>query len=285
MFAIASALLVEPGTAIFVFCNPFTREIAAANIGEHFAKSSIGFRRDHFGTARVVAIFGGVADRIAHKVQPTSIHEIHNQFQLMQALKVSDLRLISSLDQRFKSSFDQRAHSTAENSLLAKQIGFGFLGKSGLDHSGARAANSARVGERQGFSIAARVLMDGQQSRRSATFDKDLAHAMAWRLGGDHDYVSISRRLDRFEMNIETVREKQSLRGRECLSNRFVVQLRLNRIWNQDDEHITPDGSVFGRHDFKPSFAGFIARAARCFKGNADFYSAVAKVKGMRVPL
>ena len=35
----------------------------------------------------VVAAFGGIADRVAHILQPTAIHQVDDQLQLVQALK------------------------------------------------------------------------------------------------------------------------------------------------------------------------------------------------------
>jgi len=55
-------------------------------------------------------------------------------------LEVGDLGLIACLDQRLKTSFDQRRNATAEDCLLAEEVGLSFLGEGRLDYASPRAA-------------------------------------------------------------------------------------------------------------------------------------------------
>ena len=48
-----------------------------------------GFRGDDLRPARVVAVLGGVADRVAHVVEPALIDQVDDQLQLVQALEVA----------------------------------------------------------------------------------------------------------------------------------------------------------------------------------------------------
>ena len=61
------------------------------------------------GAGGVVAVLGGVADRVAHVVQAAAIHQVDDQLQLVQALEVGDLRLVAGLDQRLEAGLDQLA--------------------------------------------------------------------------------------------------------------------------------------------------------------------------------
>src|SRR3712207_8966756 len=55
---------------------------------------------DHLWAGGVVAVLGGIADRVAHVLQPTFVDEIDDQLELVQAFEVGDLRLIPGLDRK-----------------------------------------------------------------------------------------------------------------------------------------------------------------------------------------
>ena len=54
------------------------------------------------GPRRVVAVLGGVADRVAHPAEAALVHHVDDQLQLVQALEVRALRLVAGLDQRLE---------------------------------------------------------------------------------------------------------------------------------------------------------------------------------------
>ena len=62
---------------------------------------------DDLGPAVVVAVLGGVADRVAHVAQAALVDQVHDQLELVQALEIGDLRLIAGLDQRVEAGLDQ----------------------------------------------------------------------------------------------------------------------------------------------------------------------------------
>ena len=107
------------------------------------------------GPADVVAVLGGVADRVAHVVEAAAVHEIDDQLQLVQALEVGDLRLIAGLDQRLEAGLDQRADAAAQDRLLAEEIGLGLLGERRLEDAGARGADALGVRQRERARLAA----------------------------------------------------------------------------------------------------------------------------------
>ena len=126
---------VEPRTPLLVFVNPLFRVRSVLDFLQHLL---------HFGAvaslmtrwaAGVIAVFGGVADRVAHVVEAALIHEIDDELQFVQALEIGDLGLISGIDQRLESGLHQLAGAAAEHGLLAEQIGFGFLGEGGFEHA------------------------------------------------------------------------------------------------------------------------------------------------------
>ena len=90
----------------------------------------------------VVAVLGGVADRVAHVVQAAAVDQVDDQLQLVQALEVGDLRLVAGVDQRLEAGLHQRADAAAEHGLLAEQIGLGLLREGRLDDAGAGDADA-----------------------------------------------------------------------------------------------------------------------------------------------
>jgi hypothetical protein len=65
---------------------------------------------------RVVAVLGGVRDRVPHPGQPALVDQIHDELELVYALVVGELRLVPGLDERLEAGrrrADNPPHSTA----------------------------------------------------------------------------------------------------------------------------------------------------------------------------
>src|SRR2546428_11606632 len=95
----------------------------------------------------------------------------------------------------FEARLDQCAHTATEDSLLAKEVSFGFFGKSGLQHAGAGATEALGVSERKRFRGTVGILLDRQKRGCSTSFREDFANAMAGSFWSDHGDVDGGRRL------------------------------------------------------------------------------------------
>ena len=162
MLLLGLALRQEIRAALFVLFNPLFRKTAIANFREQFFHLFAGLLRDDARARRVVTVFGGVADGIAHIAEAAAIDEVDDKFQFVKAFEVGDFGLIPSVGERLETCLDQLAHAAAKNGLLAKQIGLGFLGEGGFQHACACATDSASVRERQFLRFARSVLFDRQ---------------------------------------------------------------------------------------------------------------------------
>src|SRR5713101_410447 len=131
-----------------VLVDPFARKRAGLNVGKNLLHRSASFVTHNFRSTGQVAILSCVRDRVAHPVQAALVNEIDNQLHFMNALKVRDLRLITGLDQRFKTFLHQRGQSAAEHGLLTEQIALGFFFKCGLQNSGPSRADAVGIRER-----------------------------------------------------------------------------------------------------------------------------------------
>src|SRR5581483_3916328 len=128
--------------------------------------------------------------------------------------------------------------------------------------------------------------MNGKKSRCPSAFDKHFAHAMTGRLGRDHYYVNVRWGLNGFEVDVETVSEEQRLVATgERWRDRLVVELGLNCVRRQNDEHVSPFRRLTRSENFKTSFACLRARAAGRFECDAYFDAAVAEIKRVSMSL
>src|SRR5207244_548143 len=100
----------------------------------------------------------------------------HDQFQLVQALEIRDLRSVAGVRESLEAGLNERRHAAAQHGLLPEQIGFRLLAERGLEHTGPGAADPGGVGEGVGEGLAARVTLPaaaaasaiGRTSRPSA---------------------------------------------------------------------------------------------------------------------
>src|SRR5271157_4836619 len=141
------ALLAEPREAGFVLRDPAAGVSAVLDFLEDLPHRLAGLVGDDARPAGVVAVLGGIADRIPHVVEPALVDEVDDQLQLVHALEVGDLGLIAGLDQSFEPRLHQRAYAAAEHRLFAEQVSLGLFREGGLDDSGAGGADSLGIGE------------------------------------------------------------------------------------------------------------------------------------------
>src|ERR1700756_4718972 len=189
------ALGEEIDAAIFVFLNPFLGETSVFDFGEELLHGFAGFVSDDARACGVVAVFGGVADGIAHVAEAATVDEIDDELQFVETFEVSDFGLIAGFGEGFESSFDERADAAAEDGLFAEEIGFRFFGESGFENSGAGATDTARVAQCESFGFAAGVLLDREEAWCAAAFGEDFSYAMAGSLWRDHGDVDGGWRL------------------------------------------------------------------------------------------
>ena len=96
----------------------------SARIALHRGAGLVG---DHARAARVVAVLGGVRDRVAHVGEPALVDQVDDQLDLVQALEIGHLGRVAGLDQGVVAGLDQGAQAAAQHHLLAEQIGLALL--------------------------------------------------------------------------------------------------------------------------------------------------------------
>ena len=179
MLLLFLAQRVELLAAAAVLRNPFSRELAALNVGQSFLHRRARSIAHHLFAARQVAIFRGVRNGVAHPAQSTFVDQVDDQLGLVQTLEVRNLRRVASLDQRFESFLDQRGQPAAQHGLLAEQVALGFFLESRLQNSRAGRADAMRIGQREFVRVAAGILLDRDQRRHPAPFAIHAPHQVS----------------------------------------------------------------------------------------------------------
>src|SRR5579885_465728 len=69
--------------ARLVLANPLPGELARLDLAQNLLHLLAGFFRNHPRTARVIAIFRRIRNRVAHIAEPALLNEIDNQLQFV----------------------------------------------------------------------------------------------------------------------------------------------------------------------------------------------------------
>src|ERR671914_179259 len=91
-----------------VLQDPLLRELPALYFREYLAHALLHALIYQLRTGGVVAVLGGVRDRVAHPGEPALVDEVHDELELVDALVVRELRLVARLDEGVESRFEER---------------------------------------------------------------------------------------------------------------------------------------------------------------------------------
>src|SRR3990170_8614628 len=120
MILIYPPLLIEPGASSFVFLDPTRGVSPILDLFEHLAHDVLGFLGDELGASGIITVLCRVRDRITHIIQASAIHQVYDQFQLVKALEISYLWLVTGFNQGLEPGFNQGRDSPAQDGLFAK---------------------------------------------------------------------------------------------------------------------------------------------------------------------
>src|SRR5690606_24796273 len=135
------------------------------------------------------------------------IDQVNDELHFMQAFKVCHLRRISSFNQRFEASLDQRAYAAAKYSLLAEQVCFCFFLKGCFKYAGTCTADPLRICKTDRLRIASSVLCDCDEPWNAEAFNICATYEMSWRFRSDEQNVCVCRCHDLSKVNVEAVGE------------------------------------------------------------------------------
>ena len=127
----------------------------------------------------------------------------------MHRLKVGELWVVASLNQRLPRTLHELRGAAAEHGLFAEEIALGLILEGRLHDSRARATESVGIRHDSRSCGTGGLLPNGEECRDAAARNVDGAHEVAWPLRRDHANVSSLGRLDATEMNVEAVCKQQ----------------------------------------------------------------------------
>src|SRR6266511_3560228 len=131
--------------------------------------------------------------------------KVDNEFQFVEAFKVSQFWWITGAHQRIETGLNQRCDSTTKHRLLAEKVRFSFVAKSCLDYSSPCATNCFRPGERRLLGVTAWVLMDRHERWHATASDEFPAHHRAEPFRCNHHNIDIFRGNNRPVINGKAV--------------------------------------------------------------------------------
>src|SRR6056297_2545743 len=152
------------GPSGLVLRDPLAGELAVLDLLQYLFHVLAGVLVDDHVALGEPAVLGGVGDRVPHAAAPVLVHQVDDEFELVEALEVRHLGGVARVDERLVALLHQRGDAAAEDGLLAEQVGLRLLAERRLDDAGAGTADGGRVREALLVGVAGRVLVDGQQS-------------------------------------------------------------------------------------------------------------------------
>src|SRR5207302_356108 len=84
-------------TTLPIFLNPLASKTSILNAGQNLLHGGARLVAYNLLAARQVAILGSIGNGVPHASKSALVNKVYDQFHLMQALEVSDFRLIAGL--------------------------------------------------------------------------------------------------------------------------------------------------------------------------------------------
>ena len=268
-----------------VLKEPVAGKGAILDLREGLLHDLLHFRRDDAGARHVVAVLCRVADGTAHLCHAALIHEVNDELHLMEALEISDLRLITCLDESLETVLDEMGYTAAEDNLLAEEIRLRLLLESGLDDACTGAANAAGIGQGNLEALARCILLHSEHIRNTAAFRIGAANEMAGTLRGNHEDIHVLRRNNLLEMDIEAMSKGKSTAGLEVRLDIVLVDIRLLLIGNQNHRDIRLLHSCGNGKDLESMTLSCCLGLAALIEADNDIDAALLEIQCMCMAL
>jgi hypothetical protein len=177
------------------------------------------------------------------------------------------------------------ADATAQDDLLAEQVGLGLFLEGGLEHTGAGAADAPGVGEADGVGLTGDVLVNGDECRNPGALGVGAPHQVTGALGGDHQHVDVGGRGDGIEVDVEAVGEHERLAGPQVRLDVRLVDARHVLVGDQQHDHVGPFGGLADVHHGEPGVLGLGAAGGPGTEPDHHLDTRFPQVVGMGVTL
>ena len=166
----------------------------------------------------------------------------------MAGFKICHFGGVTGLNQSIEACVDQLGNATAQNCLLAEQIGLGFFLESGLQDTCTACANAGSISQSDVLSLAGVILLYADQAGHALALGVQAAHGVAGALGSDHDHVHILGCHDGLEVDVEAMCKGQSLALGHVRGDLLIIDVGAQLIGNQHHHNVTGLGSFLHFH-------------------------------------
>ena len=110
-----------------ILLDPLLGELAVLHFLQDLPHLLLHAIVHHARSACQVAVLGRLADELVHLGEAALVQQVDDELQLVQALVVGNLGLITRLDQRLEALHYQLGRAAAQHRLLAEQIRLGLF--------------------------------------------------------------------------------------------------------------------------------------------------------------
>ena len=203
----------------------------------------------------------------------------------MNALEVSVLGIITSLNQCLESSLHQGSNTAAEYALLTEQVGLSFALECGIKHASSGAADASCVSKTDVVCSAGSVLIYSDQAGNTSADLVLGTYSVARALRSDHDNVNVSRGNDLTKVNIEAVSESKSLAGSEVRSDALLVEISLSLIVDEDHDDVCLLSSLSSSVNLEACVLSLLPALGAFVKTDDNVNAAILEVKSVCVTL
>ena len=203
----------------------------------------------------------------------------------MQALKIGDFGLIPRVYQGVETRFHQRTRPTAQHSLFAEQVSLGLFAEGGLDNPRPCATNQIGISQGGSQGVAAGILVNCHQARRTHPVHIQLTHPVARRFGGHQAHVHVVGGDDLAVQDVEAVGEHEGFAGRHVGGNAFGVHLALGGVGQENHDDVGRRTRLIHGGHFQAVCFRFRPRFAPRIQSYHHIHTRIAQIQRMGVPL
>src|SRR4029077_8859594 len=228
-----------------------------------------------------LAPFGGVGDQFAHTRNSRFVDEIDDELEFVETFEVGKLRRIAGINERVETGANERACSSAKDCLLTKKIGLRLLTKSCLDYAGVRATDSLCPGQGGLLRMPAVILMNCNQTGRTAPSKKLATYHWPEAFRRHHDNVHISPGNDSAIMNREAMGKQQRLARSQIRRDLFRIDSRHLVVWERKKNDVSALRSSGCVQDIKTAAPGTDPGLASRIQADNHINPAVSEIESV----
>ena len=193
----------------------------------------------------------------------------------METLEIGHLRLITSFNQGFVTGSNQRRNTTAENRLLSEKVSLSLFFEISFENAGTCATNAFGPCQSNGLSVSISVIVNRDKRWNTLSLNELATNDVTRSFRSNHDYIYVCWSFNRFEVNRETMAEKQRLAISEMFFDVRLVDRSDLRIRSSNEYHVCSFHCIRCVHHVETVIGRDCTGFRTGIKTDDDFYATV----------